>query len=86
MSEVIRPIRSRAVGCGLGFSVEFEVTPSPGPVVALRATWAPHPPQGRDMRRTLERYRAARAAFLADVQRKTEAADVTVLEVAHDEA
>lgn len=82
MSEAIRPIRSRPIGCGLGFSVEFEVTPSPGPVVALSATWAPHPPQGRDMRRTLERYRAARSAFLAVVQRKTGAPQITVMEVA----
>lgn len=78
-------IRSKPIGCGLGFSVEFEVTPSPGPVVALRATWAPHPPQGRDMRRTLERYRAARSAFLADAQRKTGAASISTLEVTHDE-
>lgn len=74
-------IRSKPFGCGLGFSVEFQVTPGPGPVVALHATWAPHLPQGRDMRRTLERYRAARAAFLADVQRKTGVANITTLEV-----
>lgn len=79
MSEAIR---SRPIGCGLGFSVAFEVTPSTGPVVALSATWAPHPPQGRAMRRIAERYRAARASFIAELQRKTGAAGVTVMEVA----
>lgn len=82
MPEAIRPIRSKAISCGLGFSVEFEVTPRPGPVVALSATWAPHPPQGRALRRTADRYRAARASFIADVQRKTGAAGITVMEVA----
>lgn len=74
-------IRSKPFGCGLGFSVEFEVAPDTGPETALRATWAPHPPQGRAMRRTLERYRAARTAFLADLQRRTGVASVTVVEV-----
>lgn len=82
MSEAIRPIRSKPISCGLGFSVEFEVTPSTGPVVALSATWEPHPPQGRAMRRVADRYRAARASFIAELKRKTGAADVTVLEVA----
>lgn len=79
MPEVIR---SKRYGCGLGFSVEFEVTPDTGPVVALHATWAPCPPQGRDMRRTADRYRVARASFLADVQRKTGVPSITVEEVA----
>ncbi len=34
------------------------------------------------MRRVVDRYRAARASFIAELQRKTGAADVTVMEVA----
>lgn len=78
MSEAIR---SKRFGCGLGYSVEFEIAPTAGPETMLRANWDPHPPQGRAMRRTLDRYRAARDAFLADLQRKTGAASVRVVEV-----
>lgn len=78
MPEVIR---SKRFGCGLGFSVEFEVTPDTGPETALHAIWDPYPPQGRAMRRILNRYRVARDSFLADIQRRKGVARITVREV-----
>lgn len=52
--------------CGLGYRVSFTLAGS-----RLDATWSPHPPTGRDMRRVMDRYRAARSYFLADVARTT---------------
>ena len=56
--------RSCRYSCGLGYSVEFHLVGN-----QLGATWSPRMPQGRDSRRTLERYRRGRDAFLADVSR-----------------